>query len=283
MTSLLEFLALAFVLSVPLILAAMGGLTSERSGIMNIALEGKMLIAACVTAMVAGSSGNAWLGLGAGIFSAVLLSLLHGLLTQTYKMDHIVSGMAINVIAWGGTSYLYSPHFTNRQSAAIPVVHPAVFWTLAVLLPLGLMVYLKKTRGGLRLMAVGNDPDKCRQMGVQPLVVRFTALIATGVFCGISGAMIVSNTGRFSEGMTSGRGFIALAALIIGGWRPIPTMVACFGFMIFQALQIQYQGKAIFGVELPSQLWLSMPYIVTLIALGGLMSRNGTPAGLGKA
>jgi len=279
-----QFLGLAFVLGVPVVLAAMGGLTSERSGVMNIGLEGKMLFGACVTAMVATSTQNAWLGLVGGIGAAILASLLHGVLTQVYRMDHVISGMSINILAWGGTSYLYSPHFTDRAfGSTIPVVPREVFYLLAVAIPAVIWVYLKRTRGGIRLMAVGNDPEKSRQMGIDPIRVRFMALVATGVFCGLAGAMIVSNTGRFSEGMTSGRGFIALAALIIGGWRPVPTMIACFAFMLFQALQIQFQGQAIFGVMLPNELWLSMPYLVTLLALAGLISKNSVPAGLGKA
>lgn len=265
----------------PLLLAAMGGLTSERSGIMNIALEGFMLTACCVIAVVSVPFGPV-VGLIAGLASAVAMALLHCLLTQMYKIDHIISGMAINLLAFGGTNFI-DKRFTdlNRQGE-IPQLPMWLFDVLAFGLPLLLWLYLKRTRGGLRLLAVGNDPDKARQMGVDPIKVRYLALAATGVFCGLAGAMIVTNAGRFTDGMTAGRGFVALAALILGGWRPLPTLVACLGFGVMYTLQIKLQGSTIMGANLPSQFWNALPYLATIIAMAGFLGRTRTPAGLGK-
>jgi simple sugar transport system permease protein len=268
-------------LSGPLLLAAMGGLTSERSGVMNIALEGFMLTSCCLVALVSVAA-NPWLGLAAGLGGAVLMALLHGLLTQMYKIDHIISGMAINLIAYGGTNFLDKRFTDLARQGEIPRLPIAIFQFLSLVLPVLMWLYLKKTRGGLRLLAVGSDPDKARQMGVDPIRIRYTALIATGIFCGLSGAMIVTNAGRFTDAMTAGKGFIALAALILGGWRPIPTLIACIGFGVLYMLQIQLQGSQMFGANLPSQFWNALPYMATIIALAGFLGKNRTPAGLGK-
>jgi general nucleoside transport system permease protein len=275
------FLWSTLTLSAPLILAAMGGLTSERGGVINIALEGKMLGAAVVTALVAVQSDNAVLGLGAGIVAATVLSLLHWLMTQTYRIDHIISGMAINAIAFGASNFL-DRKFLSAASGAVPVLPVSLYYAAAFTLPVALGLYLAKTRGGLRLLAVGQDPDKSRQMGLSPIGVRFGGLLATGVFCGLAGALVVSQATRFVDNMTSGRGFIALAALILGAWRPIPAALACFAFGAFQALQIQLQGTELMGARIPPEVWQSLPYAVTVVALAGLLGRSRAPSGLGK-
>jgi general nucleoside transport system permease protein len=269
------------VLSAPLILAAMGGLASERSGIINIALEGKMLIAAVAVWLVSVGTHNALLGLGAGILAASILSLLHWLLTQKFAIDHIVSGMAVNAVAFGGSNFL-DKKFTNPSQVDFPRLPLAAYWVFGLLLPVLIWLYLKRTRGGLRLLAVGNDPDKARQMGVSPSSIRLVSLLATGLFCGIAGSLIVSNAGSFNDGMTAGRGFIALAALIIGGWRPLPALAACIFFGMLQQLQIQLQNVPIAGIEIPGWVWLSLPYAATIIVLAGFLGKDRTPAGLGK-
>lgn len=269
-------------LSAPLILAALGGLASERSGIINIALEGKMLTAACVIGLVAGHTGNAYLGLTAGLIAAVLVSLLHCVLTQAYRIDHIVSGMGINALAIGGTNFLDRKFANIASTAETPSVNLRIFQAVAILAPIIVALYLKKTRGGLRLLAVGNDPDKSRQMGINPIDVRYVALIFTGLFCGLGGAVLLANAGHFVDGMTSGKGFIALAALIIGAWRPLPALGACLVFGFFSALQLQLQGSKILGADLPSEFWQSLPYLATLIALAGFLGKGRAPAGLGK-
>jgi simple sugar transport system permease protein len=276
-----NFAALTIVLSMPLLLAAMGGYTSERSGVINIGLEGMMLVAACVGALV-GIQYGAVAGLGAGIASAIVMAMLHWVATQIYGIDHVISGMAINALGAGGTNFLFERFSDPNRSGAVPSLPVAVYKWLAFLLPLAIWLYIKKTRGGLRLLAVGSDPDKARLMGVQPLRVRLLGLLATGVFTGLAGVSLVTDTGVFTNNMTAGRGYIALAALVLGGWRPIPTMLACVGFGFFSALRLQLEGNPHLP-DLPTEAWAALPYLVTVIALAGFLGRNRTPKGLGKA
>lgn len=268
-------------LTAPLVLAAMGGFTSERGGVINIGLEGMMLGSACVTALLSVPYGP-WGGIVGGIATAIALALLHWLATQHYQIDHVVSGMAVNLLAIGGTGFLYLRFHDPERVGQVPHFAPSVFQAIAFAAPVMLWLYVRGTRGGLRLLAVGSDPAKARLMGVRPRQVRLVGLIATGLFTGLAGALIVSESGLFTEGMTAGRGFIALAALILGGWRPLPTLGACVIFGFFNALQIAFKGSPVLGVELPSEFWSGLPYLVTIIALAGFLGRSRTPAGLGK-
>jgi len=278
---LLSLLLLTITLSTPLILAAMGGFTSERCGVINIGLEGMMLMSAAVTALVSSAVGP-WPGLLAGIASAIVLSTLHWLATQHYRMDHVISGMAINALAAGGTNFLWNRLSDPNRTGEIATVPVVFFQWIAFALPFVLWLYVRFARGGLRLLAVGSDPDKARLMGVSPLRVRLFGLLATGVFTGLGGAMLVAENGVFTDNMTSGRGYIALAALILGGWRPLPAFLACVAFGFFSAARLQLQGATFAGINPPSAVWASLPYIVTVIALAGFLGRNRTPAGLGK-
>ncbi len=274
----------AFLLSAPLILAAMGGLCSERSGVIDISLEGKMLTAACFGAWAATATHSALLGMCGGIGAAVLLSVFHWLFTQQYRIDHVVSGMAINVLALGATNFINIKFLaTSGEIAQFPKlpVHlmnafalVSVYVLLAYLAPFLLNFFLGRTRGGLHLLAVGNAPGKARLAGLSPVPIRFRAALANGVLTGLAGVLIIDNAGRFTDNMTAGRGYIALAALIIGGWRPIPAMVACAVFGCFDALQIALQGVKIGGFEAPPQLWQSLPYVAAVFALAGLVSKS---------
>lgn len=281
MTELRLLIEGTIILGAPLILAAIGGYFSERSGVINIGLEGKMLIATIVVWLVTIASGSPVVGVAAGIGASVLFSIFHWVLTQRYSIDPIVSGMAINAIAFGAANFL-DKKFTNPDQATFPKLPLEFFWGFALILPVLVWWYVRKTKGGLRMLAVGSDPDKARQMGVFPQRIRLVSLVATGVLCGLAGALIVSNAGSYVDNMTAGRGFIALAALILGGWRPLPTLLACIAFGFFYQLQIQLQGVSLMGIEAPRELWLCLPYLATLIALAGLLGRNRTPAGLGK-
>ncbi|MEQ1823675.1 MAG: ABC transporter permease [Fimbriimonadaceae bacterium] len=281
MNDLITLFAGTIGLSAPLILAAMGGLVSERSGIINIALEGKMLIAAVAVWLIGVNTGNPFLGLAAGIGAASLLSVFHWILTQRFAVDHVVSGMAINALAFGGSNFL-DKKYTNPSQVNFAKFDSWLYWIVAIGLPVVIWIYLARTRGGLRLMAVGNDPDKSRQMGLFPQRIRLFSLVGTGVFCGIAGSLIVSYAGSFNDGMTSGKGFIALAALIVGGWRPMPALIACLVFGMLNQLQIQFQGVPVAGVMVPNWVWLSLPYLATVVALAGFMGKDRTPKGLGK-
>ena len=268
-------------LSSPLILAALGGLCSERSGVINIGLEGKMLGAACACGLVSQATNNALIGLGAGLLTAIALSALHAVLTQAYKIDHIISGMGINALAAGATSLVLKT-FAELASTEMAGFKVAVYWILAWTSVVGVWWYIRSTKGGLRLLAVGNDPDKARQMGISPVAVRYQALLWTGIFCGFAGALIVTNGGSFGEQMTAGRGYIALAALIIGGWRAPQTLIACVVFGFFEALQLVFQGTTLMGTRIPPEFWQSLPYLVTILALAGMLGKNRAPAGLGR-
>jgi simple sugar transport system permease protein len=259
----------------------MGGFTSERGGVINIALEGMMLMAACVDALATPKLGPIG-AVFAAVAAATAMSLLHWLVTQIYRIDHVISGMAINAIAAGGTNFLYLKFGDAARQHSLAHLPAWVFFTFAFVAPFLLLVYARQTRGGLRLLAVGSDPDKSRLMGVQPVRVRFFGLLATGFFTGIAGAGLIAYTGVFTDNMTAGRGYIALAALILGGWRAVPALLACVAFGFFSALQVQLQGSPILGIQVPTEAWAALPYLVTIVALAGFLGKNRTPAGLGR-
>lgn len=269
-------------LSAPLVLAAMGGLLSERSGVINIGLEGMMLMSCVLTAIVSQRSGSPVFGVIAGVAGAVALSYFHLLLTQTYRLDHIVSGMAINALAYGASNVIDRRLLSTAESSRFPHFPEVFFVVLAFLSPILVSFVLARTRPGLRLRAVGEDPTKARQMGISSSLVRANALLWTGVLCGLAGSLVVSSAGSFVDLMTAGRGFIALAALILGGWRPLPALAACLVFGFFDALQIQLQGTPIAGAKLPPEFWKALPYLATLIGLCGIVGKNKAPAGLGR-
>lgn len=269
-------------LAAPLILAAMGGYTSERCGVINIALEGKMLTAACVAAVVTQAFGP-FVGLVTALVAAILLSLLHWLATQHYGIDHVISGMAVNAFALGGTDFAYKKWGASGSDTALGHFPTAAFYLIAIVSPFLLWAFTKYARSGWRMVAVGSDPDKSRLAGIEPLRVRLLGLIATGVFTGLAGTLLFSELGGFSENMTAGKGYIALAALILGGWRPLPAMAAAVVFGFFSAVQLSLQGTALLGATIPSQAWSALPYLVTIVAMAGFIGKNRTPGGLGKA
>ncbi len=270
----LDLLKLSLIFATPLALAAMGGFASERSGVVNIGLEGLMLVAACAAAIAAPRFGPG-VALAVALGLTVMLSALHWLATQVYRVDHVISGMVVNLLAAGATNFAVS--LADPSASGVPHLPVTFYEAVALLLPFGLWAYVRRTRGGLRLVATGADPDKARLAGIVPERIRLAALLATGLFAGLGGAMLVAFTGGFADNMTAGRGYIALAALVVGGWRPLPTLAACLVFGFFTALNVQFNG-----VALPSQFWASLPYLATLVALAGFLGRGRTPAGLGK-
>ncbi len=267
-------------LSTPLLFAAMGGYASERSGVVNIGLEGLMLTAACAAAVAAPHYGP-YAAVAIALAVTVLLSLLHWLATQVYRIDHVISGMAVNLLAAGGTNFVAS--LANAASSDVPHLPVVGYEGVALGLPFVVFLYVRATRGGLRLVATGADPDKARLAGLVPERVRLAALIATGLFAGLGGTMLVAYTEGFTNDMVAGRGYIALAALVLGGWRPLPTLVACLAFGLMSALRIQYAGGTVLGVSPPSEFWAALPYLATVVALAGLLGRGRVPAGLGKS
>jgi simple sugar transport system permease protein len=273
-----ELLLIALGLATPLIFAMLGGYASERGGVINIGLEGMMLVSACVSALVGVAHGPGW-GLAAGILAAVGLSLLHWLATQIYRIDQVISGMAINAIAAGATNFLNQKFASGSSSTVFPELPYHILAIVAV----GLAALISmRTRFGLRLIAVGADPIKARLVGLDPVRIRLIAALATGLLTGLAGNYLVAETGVFTDNMTAGRGYIALAALILAGWRPVPGLIAALVFGFLSALSIKLQGQAIAGVVLPGEFWTSVPYLLTVLAMAGFVARNRTPAGLGK-
>lgn len=290
----------------PLLLAALGGLMSERVGVVNIGLEGKILMGAFAAALGALLTGSPWIGLGCAILAGLALALTHAVATQELRADHIVSGVAVNLLALGLSTYLFRRIIVPREEAGessvvnmfgavglgglaeLPVLNVLLkdqsWLTLfAVALPFVLLVLLTRTRWGLRVYAVGNDAIKARTMGVPVKRLRYLGVLWSGVFASMAGAFLVlAATGQFRENMSAGRGFIALAALIFGRWHPLGAAGAAFGFGFFEALQMRLQGQPIFGVQLPTDLLLMLPYLLTVVALMGLLGKMRPPSDLGN-
>jgi simple sugar transport system permease protein len=297
----------------PLVLAALGGLFAERSGVVDIGLEGKMLGAAFAAAATAAVSGSAWAGLAAGIVASVLLALVHGFACVTHHGNQVVSGMGLNITVSGLTVVLGYAWF--REGGQTPLLGPAARFgpidlpgaaALADVPVVGLLysevmsghnllVYLAaaavpvvawlvyRTRFGLRLRAVGESPGAVDTAGISVAAARYQALVAGGVLCGISGAYLsIAHHASFIRDMSAGKGFLALAALIFGQWRPVPTLAACLLFALADAVQVRLQGTPLplVGV-IPVQLIQAIPYVLTVALLAGFVGRAIPPRAIG--
>ena len=302
----------------PLIFAALAGMFSERSGIVNIALEGKILISAFAGASAAYYTGSPWMGLLAGIMASVVFAQLHAFATVTHNGDHVVSGLAINILAAGLTAavgnYWFSqggntPNLVSRAEelnarfepivfpfaealADVPIIggiysellsgHYILVYLAFLAVPLCWFV-LFRTRFGLRLRATGENPQAVDTAGISVTQVRYLALLVCGVLAGFAGVYLaVALTAQFSPNMSAGKGYMALAALIFGKWRPKTTMMACLLFGALQAIADRSQGAIIFGFEVPVQLVEALPYILTVVLLGGFIGRAVAPKAIGK-
>ena len=297
----------------PLILCAMAGLFSERSGIIDISLEGKMLMSAFAAASMAALTGSPLLGLAGGILVSVALSLIHGFACITHKGNQVISGLAINILASGLTVTLgialfaqggqtpflnKSERFTDivlpfaKQAEHVPVLgtiykeiisgHNLLVWVaLFSVIFTGYVVF--RTAFGLRLRAVGEKPEAVDSAGVSVSGLRFQAVIIAGVLCGIAGTYLSTAHGAgFIREMAAGKGYIALAALIFGKWRPVPALLACLMFGFMEALAARLQG-----VEVPvigyisTDLILVLPYLLTVILLAGFIGKASPPRSIG--
>lgn len=300
-------------LAVPLILAALAGLFAERSGVIDIGLEGKMLAAAFAAAAAAGVAGSAWIGLLAAIGTSFALAMLHGFACITHRGNQVVSGLAINIIAAGLTVTLGIAWF--KQGGQTPPLPPAgrfaeLTWpgteALSAVPVLGtvyeelisghnLLVYLAllavplawwviyRTRFGLRLRAVGENPAAIDTAGISVFGLRYRAMMIGGVLCGFAGAYLSTAHGAaFVRDMTAGKGYIALAAMIFGKWRPFPVLGACLLFGFLDALSARLQGVEIPGWgEIPAQLIQALPYLLTVVLLAGFIGRAVAPRASG--
>ncbi len=274
-------------LSTPLILAALGGLFSERSGVINIALEGMMLAGAFTAAAVTYAAGNPFVGLAAGMAAGTLIAAIHAVACIRYRADQVVTGTAINILMIGMPAFLSGAFFLSSGSTPqIPKEH-LIPWTpivmALVLVPLSWYV-LYKTPFGLRLRAVGENPEAADAAGVPVARMRYAGVLLSGLLAGIGGAYLsIGQSSLFTRNMTSGRGFIALAALIFGKWRPFQTLLACLLFGFTEAISIQMQGvvKLPSGEDIPVQFIQMVPYVLTIIVLAGFIGSSRPPQALG--
>ena len=286
--------------AVPLTLGALSGVLCERSGVVNIAIEGMMLMGAMVGALIGSLSGNIWIGILAAVLAGALLGLVHAVLSIRYLLDQIISGTVINIFAGGMTAFISSRFMQEYQFlndpgilrpfeipllSKIPILGPIMFnnnifiYAMFIFL-IVLTVGLFSTRWGLRLRSVGEHPKAADTLGINVFRTRYMAVLLGGMMAGFAGAYFtLGSVGRFDEFMTAGKGFIALAAMIFGNWTPLGAFGAALLFGFAEALAAKL---AILGVRIPSEFLLMTPYIVTMVVLAGFVGRGQMPAADGQ-
>ena len=313
-TLIVLLLAATIRVATPLLLAALGGLFSERSGVIGIGLEGMMLGAAFAAAAVSAVTGSAWLGLGAGVATGIALALVLAFAGVTQRGNQVVAGMAVNILvaglgpalalAWfnlgGQTPQLEGasqrflalnwPWAQSARSVPFPGLlyaellsgHNLIVYFAAALVPLSAWV-LYRTRFGLRLRAVGENPTAVDTAGISVTRLRYQAVLISGALCGVAGTYLsTAASSGFVRDMTAGKGYLALAALIFGKWRPWPTLGACLLFAFTDALATRLQGVALplVGV-IPVQFILALPYVLTVLLLAGFVGAAVAPKAIG--
>ena len=284
-------------ISVPYVLASLGGVFSEKSGVVNIALEGIMLTGAFTSVLTVYYTHNPWLGILGGIFGGILTSILHAIVTIRFKANQIVSGVAINLLVVGVTKFTLRLVFGSSSNSSrvegLPVWHwpgfaPDSLWNsmfgspiilMTILIVIGSYVFLYKTVIGLRLRAVGEHPEAADSLGISVSGMRYLGVIASGILAGLAGTYLGLEQHQFTDNMTSGRGYIALAAMIFGNWNPIGAAGASLLFGFAESLNIQFQNM---GIQIPNQFIQIFPYLLTMIVLIGVIGRSVPPAADGK-
>lgn len=312
--TLIQILDTSVRLATPLLFACLAGLYSERAGIFDIGLEGKMLMAAFFSAAFAATTGSVWLGLLAGIGASLFLSMVHGLASITFRGNQLISGVAINFLAAGLTVLIAQDWFQQggrtpslsgaarfnemtlpgaEAMADIPYFGPIYAELISghsILVYVGFLTVpltwyvLFRTRFGLRLRAVGENPEAVDTSGINVIWLRFVAVGICGVLCGLAGAYLATGLqAGFVKEMSSGRGFIALAALIFAKWRPWYALFACLLFGFFQALSFRPDVvNAVLQFEIPGQLLDALPYILTVVILAGFIGKAVPPRAGGE-
>jgi len=293
-------LSAALRMSIPILFSALGGMFSERSGVVNIGLEGIMIVGALFGVVGSYFSGNHWIGMLCAVLAGMVIALLFAFITITIKIDQIVSGIAINMLAVGLTSFLYRALFGITTVpikvdafsvykipilSDIPIIGPILF-TQTVLVYIALILVpitsflLFNTMWGLKIRSVGEHPKAADTVGINVIRIRYIGVIISGALAGAGGAFLsLGQFNMFVDNMVSGRGFIAVAAIIFGKWKPKGILIASLIFGVADALQIRLQAA---GVNLPYQLLLMFPYVITIIALTGLVGKSKAPKSLGK-
>ena len=285
-------------MAAPLMIVGVGGVFTERTGIFNIGMEGMMLTGALVATLGADLTGSVWVGLVFSMIAGGLLAAIHAYLTVSRRADQIVSGAAMNLLALGGTDLLFARFFKGDRTRValfpvlapdslknIPILGPTVFsqsvivW-IAFLLPLIAAWILFRTTWGLNIRACGEHPHAVATAGISVFSLKYVGVILSGVFAGLGGcALVLGSLGYFAPGMTDGRGFIVLAALVVGKWNPIWVAAACLLFGGADALQLRIQTQQ---SAIPYQFLVMVPYILTILALAGFVGRTVPPKTVGK-
>jgi len=283
-------------IALPYVLAATGGTFSERSGVINIALEGMMLSGAFGFVLGTHALGNPALGLVAGVVAGLALAALLALVTLRFRADAVVAGVAVNLLALGGTKFLLklvwnSSSNSGRVDSFAPLVQTGgsseglagvltnPLFLLAVVLLAAAPVLLFRTRLGLRLRACGEHPEAAATLGIPVLRMRLTGVLLSGLFAALAGVWLAAGQHQFTDGMSAGRGYIALAAMIVAQWRPLRAAAIGLLFGVAEVVQIALQGA---GYEVPPQFLQMLPYAVTLAVLVATAGRAKPPAALGK-
>jgi simple sugar transport system permease protein len=288
----ITFLLQAIRIAIPYLFAASGGVVAERAGVVSLTLEGFMLSGAFCATLGSHYSGSAWVGVLAGVAGGLVMGLLHAVASIRFKADQIVVGIAINLLVVGLTRFFLhlafdsssnSPRVAgfggeNAGSGLMSLVSNPLVWVGLVLVPvMGWMMY--RTPFGLRIRAVGEHPVAAESVGVPVPRVRYLAVTLSGVLASLGGVYLALDQHQFTDQMTAGRGYVALAAVIFGRWDPVRAGIACLFFAAAETLQIQLQSLQ----AIPSQFVSMIPYLLTIVALAGLVGRSVPPAALGRA
>lgn len=265
-----------FRMAIPIILAALGGVISERSGVVNIALEGLMLFGAFFAVVGSYFTGSPWLGILFALTSGIVGALIHAVLSIYYKADQIVSGVAINILAVGATNYCLFLFFnTSGHSPEVPHLTWQLFGIFTIILVGLTYVALYYTPLGLRIRAVGEHPKAADTLGVNVQKVRYLCVIASGLLASLGGAYLsLGHLSSFTREMSAGKGFIALAAMIFGKWNPLGAFLASLLFGLADALQLRLMGRW----NIPPEFLNMLPYVITMIILAGVIGKARSPA-----
>lgn len=287
----LDFLAQTLRIAIPYLLAAAGGVLSERAGLIGLTLEGYMLGGAFAAAVGSYAAGAPWVGVLAAVAGGAALALLYAVSSIRFKADQVIVGIAINLLAIGLTRFFLRLMFdSSSNSPRVPgfdtqgagtgfgaLAQNPLVWIGVLIIPAVAFV-LYRTPFGLRVRAVGEHPAAAASVGVPVARVRYIAVVLSGMIAGLAGAYLALDQHQFTDGMTAGRGFIALAATIFGRWDPVRAGLACLLFAAAETLQIQLQGSHVIA----SQFVEMIPYVLTIVALAGVVGRATPPAALGK-
>lgn len=282
-----DFLTQTLRIAVPYLFAASGGVVAERAGIITLSLEGYMLTGAFSATLGAHYSGNVWIGLLCGILGGLIFGLIHAVATIRFRADQVVTGIAINLLAIGITRFFLKLAFDSSSNSpriggfavntsALGFDNPLLWMGLLAAPALAFLIY--RTPYGLRVRAVGEHPEAAESVGISVKRVRYIAVALSGVLAALGGVFLALDQHQFTDQMTAGRGFIAVAAVIFGRWDPMRAALACLLFAAAETLQIQLQGNQIMA----SQFVEMIPYVLTIIALAGVVGRAVPPAALGK-